>query len=108
MAPLVTVGCVLSLYSASGCDFMQVNVGFTPSNDVWNESSIDLGLFLYQSGDVDASSYSSPYLKGCRRYSDEFTDSFISGDRTWKVARIMAYVAGGASILATVSDDHND
>jgi hypothetical protein len=103
VAPLITAGCVLSLFSTSGCDFLQVNVGFMPSNTVWNESSIDLGLFLYQSGDVDASSYSISYLDGCRHYSDEFQQSFIDGDRTWRVARIMAYVACGASVLTTVS-----
>jgi hypothetical protein len=106
VAPLVTAGCVLSMYSAGGCDFLRVHVGFTPSNSAWNESSIELGLFLYQSRDEETNKYRAAFLEGCRGYSDDFVESFIEDDRTWSVSRIMAYVAGGASILASVSDDN--
>ena len=41
-------------------------------------------------------------LQGCEWYSDEFEYSFVEGDRTWKVARIMALIAGAAGITATV------
>lgn len=116
VAPFVTAGCVTSLYSAAGCDFLRLDVGFVPSNGAWNENTIDLGLFLYRGGDEEPQQhqqqqvggtnlFQETFVEGCRGYSDEFVDSFIDGDRTWRVSRIMAYIAGGASILATVSDD---
>lgn len=78
-------------------------MGFTPTNEAWNASTAELGLFLFQSGDKDANRYRAAFLNGCRRYNDEFVDSFIEHDRTWKVSRIMAYVAAGGGMLATVS-----
>lgn len=104
MAPIVTVGCLFSLYSAAGCDFIRVDVGFTPSNSGWNNSTLELGLFLYQSGEVDTNKYRAAFVDGCRAYTEEFADEFVGGDRTWRVAQIMAYVAAGGSVLATVSD----
>ena len=104
MAPIVTIGCLFSLYSAAGCDFIRVDVGFTPSNTGWNSSTLEMGLFLYQSGEPDANKYRAAFVDGCRSYTEDFTTEFIDDDRTWKVAQIMAYVSAGASILATVSD----
>lgn len=104
MAPIITVGCLFSLYSATGCDFIRVNVGFTPSNTGWNSSKLELGLFLYQSGEEDTNKYYAAFVNGCRSYTDEFVDEFVQDDRTWRVAQIMAYVSAGGSILATVSD----
>lgn len=107
VAPLVTAACILSLYSAGGCDFVRVNVGFTPTNVAWNQTEqIQVGLFLYQSGQPDSNRYRAAFLEGCREYSDEFVDSFVEDDRTWMVARIMAYVAGGASVVASVRAVH--
>lgn len=103
VAPIVTAGCLFSLYASVGCDFLQVNVGFSPSNDSWNESTAELGLFLYQSGEAETNKYREALLDGCRWYEDDFTEEFIEDDRTWNVARIMAYISGGASIVATVS-----
>jgi len=102
VAPLVTVGCIFSLYSAAGCDFIRVDVGFTPSNTGWNSSSLKLGLFLYQSGEEDTNKYYAAFLNGCRLYPKELSDEFVEDDRTWKVAQIMAYVSAGGGIIATV------
>ena len=88
IAPIISAGCFLSLYSAGGCDFVRVNVGFTPSNDSWNSSTAELGLFFYQSGIKDKNKYRAAFLDGCRQYTDDFTDEFIQDDRTWKVARV--------------------
>ena len=89
VAPIVTSGCLLSLYSSAGCDFLRVNVGFTPSNSAWSQSTAELGLFYYQSGIPDDNKYKSALLDGCRPYEDQFNIDFIEDDRTWKVAKIM-------------------
>ncbi len=102
IAPLVTVGCLLSLYSAVGCDFVRVNVGFTPTNDGWNRSTLEIGLFLYQSGEQEVDKYREVLVEGCRFYETSFSQAFIDDDRTWKVATIMAHISGIASIVASV------
>ena len=102
VAPIVTVGSLLSLYSAAGCDFIRVDVGFTPSNPGWNQSQLELGLFLYQSDEVDTNKYRAAFIDGCRSYTDEFSAEFVENDRTWRVAQIMAYVAAGGGVVATV------
>ena len=104
VAPIITCACLMSLYASAGCDFVRVTVGFSPSNEAWNETTAELGLFFYQSGEPETNKYREALLDGCRWYDDDFDDSFIDGDRTWKVARVMAYISGGASIVATVSN----
>jgi hypothetical protein len=92
------------LYSAAGCDFVRIDIGFTPSNNAWNNATTaELGLFFYQSGDVDTNRYRAALWNGCRQYSDEFTETFIAGDRTWTTSRVMAYVAAGGGMVATVT-----
>jgi hypothetical protein len=94
----------LSIYAAYGCDFVRVEIGFIPSNRSWNESSsAEFGMFSYQSGEPVTDKYREAFLNGCRLYPDRFSDIFIDGDRTWKVARMMAYVSGIASLVGTVS-----
>ena len=102
VAPIVTAGCLLSLYSAAGCDFIRVDVGFTPSNPGWNQSTLELGLFMYQSDEVDTNKYRALFIDGCRPYPDELFEEFVENDRTWRVAQIMAYVAAGGGVVATV------
>lgn len=103
VAPIVTAGCLLSLLSSAGCDFLEVKIGFTPSNEAWNQSTAEMGLFFYQSGEPESNKYREALVDGCRYYSDEFTAAFIDEDRTWKVATIMAYISGISSLVATVS-----
>jgi len=100
---IVTIGAFFSLYSTIGCDFIRVDIGFTPANTGWNSSQVNLGLFLYQSEKEDTNKYFSFFLGGCRLYTEEFIDEFIDDDRTFFVAQIMAFVAAGASILATIT-----
>jgi hypothetical protein len=104
VAPLATVGCLFSIYSSSGCDFIRVNVGFTPSNDAWNQSEAEFGIFTYQSGEIDDNKYRSALIDGCRWYQDEFTEEFIDDDQTWKVTQIMAYISAISSVIATVRE----
>lgn len=103
IAPIVSTGCLLSLYSSFGCDFVTLDVGFTPSNKAWNQSEAHLGLFYMYTGKDRGNKYADTLLEGCEWYSDSFEVSFIEGDKTWKVARIMALISGAASITAAVS-----
>lgn len=100
---MITSGCLLSLYSSFGCDFVELEVGFTPSNQAWNQSSAHLGLFYMRTGKESGNKYEQALLQGCEWYSDSFEFNFIEGDRTWKVARIMALISGAASITATMT-----
>jgi hypothetical protein len=102
VAPVVTAGCLLSLYSSAGCDFIRVNVGFTPSNEAWNKSTAELGLFFYQSGEPDMNKYRESLIDGCKWYEDAFNEDFIQDDRTWNVARVMSYISAISSTLAMV------
>jgi hypothetical protein len=117
VAPIVTVGCLLSLYSSSGCQFIDLNVGFTPSNLAWNSSQAELGLFYYHSKHANGSSGSSiaegsdnrwyplgDFLQNeCIWYTEAFQESVIDRDRTWRVARVMAMIAVGSSLLAALT-----
>ena len=103
VAPIITSGCLLSIYAAAGCDFIRVNVGFAPSNPAWNQSTAEIGMFLYQSGIPETNQIREALLGGCHTYGADFSATFIDQDRTWKVARVMCYIAAVASTMATVS-----
>ena len=107
VAPIVTTGFLLSAYSSAGCHFIDLNVGFTPNNVAWNQSHADLGLFYYYDNSTEAlvsdNKYRQTLHEGCVWYTDEFNDAIVSKDRTWKVARVMAYIAVAGSLLATLS-----
>lgn len=102
VAPIVTLATLLSLYSAGGCDFINLDVGFDPVNKGWNQSAAVIGLFAYDSGDVSSSGYQEKVFPGCQWYAGDFEAEFIEGDRTWKVARVMAYISGVGGVMATV------
>ncbi len=103
VAPIVTGGMVLSVYSSLGCEFLSVDIGFTPSNFAWNQTSVDLGIFYYRGGSQDVSQYSRPFAPGCAAYTKDFDKSVISSDRVWKVTRVLATISGICSIIAAVS-----
>lgn len=106
VAPLVTTGFLLSFYSSVDCHFVDLNVGFTPNNVAWNRSRADLGLFYYYDNSTEAlvsdNKYRQTFHEGCVWYTDEFNDAIVARDRTWKVARVMAYIAVAGSLLATL------
>ena len=100
---IVSAACLLDLYSSGSCDFIQVNIGFVPSNIGWNQSTANVGLFLYQAGEGDGDSLVETVGDGCRRYSEDFETQFINGDRTWQVARIMGMIAAISGLTVSVS-----
>ena len=61
----MTAGCLLSLYSSAGCDFLRVDVGFTPSNEAWTQSTAELGLFYYQTGVDNIDNIVGAVTDGC-------------------------------------------
>jgi hypothetical protein len=122
VAPLMTAACLLSLYSSSGCEFIELSVGFTPINAAMNQSQVNLGLFYYQPAFVvpiategqekgqdgiivqeeGENKYKQVLFEGCQAYTTDITDDMVKPDRTWKIARIMALIAAGASTLGTI------
>jgi len=100
MAPLVTCACLLDLYSSTGCDFIRMNIGFIPANDVWGDSYAQLGLFSFDSHQTDRNKWKRSFNNGCQLYSTNFETYFLSTDQTWHVSRIMAYISGISSLVA--------
>lgn len=151
VAPFITTAFLLDAYSSVGCEFIELDVGFRPSNTAWDRRSAHLGLFFYkvpeegqseaelgdyeeyiittsraggtnttetnadqavspsptapptsESGSDSDPWYIDTFHAGCAPYSGSFSEYFINGDRTWGVSRIMAYIAFGAGLVATV------
>lgn len=100
MAPLVTCACLLDLYSSTGCDFIRMDIGFTPVNDVWSDSYAQLGLFSFDSDQTDTNKWKRTFNDGCQSYSANFESIFIASDQGWYISRIMAYISGISSLVA--------
>eukprot|EP00957_Ditylum_brightwellii_P198484 15127310-Ditylum_brightwellii.AAC.1 len=100
VAPIVTLGCLLELYSSTSCDFIHLDIGFTPSNEAWSEANANLGLFMFKDSEQMDVGLKAAFNDGCVSYSGDFKEFFIDGDRTWLVSRIMAIIAGSAALLA--------
>ena len=66
VAPLVTCACFLDLYSSSGCDFIRMDIGFTPQNELWLSQNANLGLFSFDSHEVDANKWKRSLNNGCQ------------------------------------------
>jgi hypothetical protein len=108
VAPIVTIGFFLSLYSTLGCKFINIDIGFIPSNLAWNQSEANIGLFYYYAKGTDGgilglNSLNEIFHSGCTAYSSTFEETFIEKDRTWKVARVMTLLALAGSLLASAS-----
>ena len=104
VAPLVTASSLLDLYATFDCEFIQINIGFIPSNGAWNQSTASIGLFHYHSFD-ERNLIGDIGIDGCTRFSDEFEAQFVEGDRTWEVTKIMAYISGISGVAAAVSNE---
>lgn len=105
IAPLITAGLILSLYSTIGCQFVELDVGFTPTNSAYNNSSeMDFGLYYFYNSETKGP-LDNPFgiLRHCVPYSDTFETAIVSKDRTWKVARIIALIAVSGSMLSTLA-----
>lgn len=99
VAPVLTAACLLSLYSTAGCEFVDLQVGFTPSNDAYNRSTALLGFFYHNSNYDHHDDILDTLHSGCSRYTNIFEQDFIGKDRTWKVSRIMALISAIGSLL---------
>jgi hypothetical protein len=101
---IATAGFIISLYSSSGCQFIDIHIGFTPNNVAWNESRAELGLFYYHNRTATSDETSNDFFyNGCIWYTDTFQDKVIDRDRTWRVSRVMAMIAVSSSLLVTLT-----
>jgi len=102
VAPLVTCACLLDIYSTTGCDFIRLDIGFIPTNDIWSTSAsyAQLGLFSYDTNRDDENKWKRSFNNGCQAYSSDFESVFINEDQTWSISRILAYISGISSLVA--------
>lgn len=105
IAPFVTSAFFLDIYVSSGCDFVHVNIGIEPVNVAWNKSTLDLGLFSHRSDEESNSNRNlmmETFHPQCKGYGPTFDEYFVDGDKTWKMAQIIALVACCAGGVATM------
>ena len=100
VAPLITCAAFMDLYSSSGCDFIRLDIGFVPVNEVWPGPTAHLGLFGYDTFEVNSNRWKRSFNNGCQVYSPNFESAYIGADQTWQITRIMAYISGCASLVA--------
>jgi hypothetical protein len=102
VALVVSAACALDLYSFVSCQFLQINIGFNPSNIGWNQSTANVGIFYYETDSPDGK-FGDDLAPGCQQYSDAFEQQFIDGDKTWQASRVFAMISAISSMLAAVS-----
>lgn len=99
---MVSAACALDLYSFVSCDFLEINIGFNPSNTGWNQSTANVGLFYYETGEL-GEKFGDNLAPGCVSYSDAFEEQFINGDRTWQATRVMGMITAISGMISVVS-----
>ena len=102
VAPIITGAWLLDIYCSAGCDFVRLDIGFEPMNEAWNQTSVNLGFFLYDASSqnvADVAETSGNMLldtfhPSCRTYESAFDSFFIDGDQTWTVSYEIQLVFG--------------
>ena len=104
VVPIVTMGCMLSVYSSTGCKFVQIDIGFEPINEGWGATvPYQFGQFFYYNASVEHDlTYQNSLHEGCVSFSDIFYDTFIQNDRTFKMTQMMSFISCASSALAMV------
>ena len=100
VAPLVTCACLLDVFSSTGCEFIQMDIGFDPINEAWQDSQASLGIFSFDSKETDLNKWKRAFNNSCQPYSDEFTSSFFRVDQSWVIAKVLARISGISSAVA--------
>lgn len=105
IVPIVTLGCLLTIFSSVGCKFVEIDIGFEPVNEGWNATApYNFGLFFYHNATIKHDNlHQNMFHSGCTKYSNTFYDSFIGSDRTFKMTQIMAMISCVSSALSMVS-----
>lgn len=104
VVPITTMGCAMTLYSSTGCKFVEIDIGFEPSNEDWNATSpYQFGVLYYHDAAFGHdNTYQEKFHTGCVEFSDAFYDNFVQGDQTFKMTQSMTMISCGASALAMV------
>ena len=102
---LMTLILLLSFYSAFGCDFLILDIGFRPLNIDFDEKT-KFGPFSFKSGRSSSNTNDSESSSGgdgkCLYYPDDFRDFVnISGDSDWQAARALSVI--GSIILLPIT-----
>ena len=95
----------MDLFATLGCDFLKVDVGFQPNNKT---SVFNLGFWYYTSLDTNDSKkgeVSNPLLifEQCASYPEDFYDSYIRDDPSWRATKIIAWASAIGSLSSLVS-----
>lgn len=101
LAILITIACLLDVYSSISCEFLQVNI--QTDVDGSNRGSAFVGIFFRQTGAFDGELFGQSYLaEGCQSYSRVFEETVIHDDKIWQATRYIAMisaVSGGAAAV---------
>lgn len=66
VAPLITCAAFMDLYSTTGCDFIRLDIGFVLVNEVWDGPTAHLGIFSYDSFEIDSNKWKRSFNNGCQ------------------------------------------
>ena len=104
LVPIITLGFLLTCYSSVGCKFVEIDIGFEPTNEGWNATApYHFGLFYYHNSTIEHENPNQNFFhSGCTKFPDTFYDKFIESDRTFKMTRIMTMISCASSGLAMV------
>ncbi|KAL3798802.1 hypothetical protein HJC23_004590 [Cyclotella cryptica] len=94
VAPLITCAAFMDLYSSSGCDFIRLDIGFVPVNEVWSGPTAHLGLFSFDSYEVDRNKWKRSFNAGCQGEWDlgRFMDKYASKITDSRIYRLSLYL----------------
>jgi hypothetical protein len=90
----LTAGFTLSFLSNLDCFFVEVDVGFTPSNSYFKTSKLGIGLWTFEDPDVRGQCIAPLLLKGSdgdlTKGDQLYAQLWTNGDVPWGIARIVA------------------
>jgi len=103
-------GTILTWLTTFSCNFLEIDIGFEPSNNEWGEAKLSIGPWYYKTGaneELSGAEGLNSFIDGFRRdscsgYTDELKSSFIDSDSVWQFARVSLLIGGISALVATV------